>query len=118
MQNVDPATREFRQHDVAINHDVLGHRGHAAEAKLHAHEPLVHNAALGELEYLGVDQHSPVEHLAVFECSPHDLSGIDGSAIIGERHGFAFHQSTQFGQFFALAVLGHGSDWKYVAKAC
>ena len=92
-------------------------RRHAAQAELRADEALVHHAALGEFEDLGVDEHGLAEHLAVFERPPHDLGGVDRRAVVGERDRAALDQPAELGQFLPLAVLGHRADREDVAVA-
>ena len=45
VQDVQPAAGQLGQRDVAVDHDLLGRRRHAAQAQPHALEALVHDAA-------------------------------------------------------------------------
>ena len=63
-----PAAGQLGQGDVAVDHDLLGRRRHAAQAQAHALEALVHDAAARQLEVLGVAEHGLVEHAAVFHA--------------------------------------------------
>ena len=50
VEDVNLPVREFRQHDVAVDHDVFGDAGHAADAEAQTHLALVHHAAFGQFQ--------------------------------------------------------------------
>ena len=66
-EHMEPTAGELGELEVAVEDDLLGGRGHDAEAEAHADDPLVHDAAAGELEILGVAHDRLVEHPAIFE---------------------------------------------------
>jgi hypothetical protein len=117
VQDVDFAAGQLGQHDVAVDHDVFGNRRHAAQAQPYAHLTFIHDPALSQFKNLSMDEYRLVEHLAVFQCPPHDLGAGDRRPIVSERHRPAGHQPADLRQFLPGSILGHCADRENVAIA-
>jgi hypothetical protein len=90
--DMEPAAGDLGQADVARDHDVLGRRGHAAEAEPHRLEPLVDHAADGQLGNLAVLHDDAVEHFRVFQRPAHQGGRPDRRAVVSKRDRAAGHQ--------------------------
>src|SRR5262245_38190342 len=97
VQDVQPAAGDGGQLDVAVDHDLFGGGGHAAQAQTHALDALVHDAALGQLEVLGVAEAGLAEHARVFEGAAHDLGADHGRAVVGEGDRAAIDEPADLG---------------------
>src|SRR5262249_43353417 len=117
VQNVEPAAGQLGQFDVTVDHHFLGGRWPATPAEAETPDPPVHDAALAQVQVLGVAEHRLVEHPAVLQSPAHDLGADHRRTVVGERHGTAVDQAAHLGQFLPLPTFGDGTDGEDVCVA-
>ena len=96
--------------EVARHHHVLGGAGDAGQAQLGRPLPLVHDAAAGEGQVLGVLDHRDAEVLGVEQGAAHQLGVHHRLAVVRDRPHAGAHHLADLRQLLAQQPLADGAD--------
>ena len=100
----------LEQDEVARHHHVLGGAGDARQAEERRRVALVHDAAAGEAEVLGVLHHRQAVVLGVEQRAAHQLGVHHRLAVVGDRHRAGGGHLADLRQLLPLEPFRHRAD--------
>jgi len=84
--NVEPTLSQFRQQQIPCHHDLFGCVGDATKSEHRGDGSLIHEAILGELEFLSMADHQQVEAAGILQGPAHQQAVHDRLPIVGNRN--------------------------------
>ena len=112
MSDVVFPAGQFSQDEIARNHGIFGCRGNSLQTQPRGVGAFVHDAAFGKIEVFAVLDHRKIENLRILQSAAEKPAVHDRLAVVGNPDNAGLDHLADFGQRFALLLLGDRADRK------
>ena len=110
---METASGQLGEPDVARSLDLLGGGGPAGHAEASRDDALVHDAAADERLVLAVAHHGDAERLGVVHHEAHHARVLHAAAVVGDRDGTLGDHVADLGERLALRGRRAGTDGEH-----
>ena len=117
MRDMQMRARHAGQDHVAGHHRLLRRRGNPAHAQKSGVKPLVHDAAVGEIQILFMGDHRHAQHRRILHRPAHQLPVRHGLTVIADAHAARGTKIGQLRQLFPFQGPAHRTDRIHPARA-